>query len=230
VLPTLFRFIWTRSKWQQLFVLLLTLAALPFYYASLELPKLIINNVLGANAGNREILGFDGLSQTAWLVLLCGAFLLAVCVQTGIKYVLNLYKGRLGGRLLLELRRWLCSQVLRFPPSKLESVSSDELGAMIGTELGDVGSFIGDAIALPCLQGGLLLTAITFIFVQDVWLGFAAIALLPIQVYVIPRLQRQVNALNRERVLAMRKLASRLGETAEALPEVQVSAASDEEF
>ncbi|MDH3451556.1 MAG: ABC transporter transmembrane domain-containing protein, partial [Gammaproteobacteria bacterium] len=82
----------------------------------------------------------------------------------------------------------------------------------------------------PLLQGGLLVTAIAFIFVQDIWLGFAAVALFPVQGFVIPRLQRQVNALNRERVLAMRRLAARLGETSDALSQVRVSATDGEEL
>ena len=44
--------------------------------------------------------------------------------------------------------------------------------------------------------------------IQDPILGIAAMALYPIQAYVIPKLQRQVNMLGKERVKAVRKLSA----------------------
>ncbi|MDH3451837.1 MAG: ABC transporter ATP-binding protein, partial [Gammaproteobacteria bacterium] len=88
---TLFRFIWDNSKRQQFIVFLLTLLALPFYYASLELPKLIINQILGAGGATTTLLGFDfhRFDPITWLALFCVAFLIAVAAQGGVKYGLN---------------------------------------------------------------------------------------------------------------------------------------------
>ena len=38
---------------------------------------------------------------------------------------------------------------------------------MITSEVEDVGGFIGEAIALPAYQGGMLVVQIGFIFMQD---------------------------------------------------------------
>lgn len=234
--PTLFRYIWQGSKKGQLIVFLLTMLALPFYYVSLELPKLVINGVLGAQPGDFPIVvsAFDralfDFDRVGWLLVLCIAFLLAVAAQGGVKFVLNVYKGRLGGEQLLQLRRQICSRVLQLPPDSFERMSSDEISTMIGSELTEVGGFIGEAFATPLLQGGLLITAIVFIFVQDGWLGLAAIALFPIQGYAIPRLQRRVNALTRDRVVAMRALAARLREATDALPEIQAAGGREAEL
>ena len=234
--PTLFRYIWQGSKKGQLIVFLLTMLALPFYYVSLELPKLIVNGVLGAQPGDfpvvvsafgKTLVDFD---RIGWLLVLCIAFLLAVTAQGGVKFALNVYKGRLGGEQLLRLRRAICSRVLQLPPESFEQMSSDEISTMIGTELTEVGGFIGEVFATPLLQGGLLITAIAFIFVQDGWLGFAAIALFPMQGYVIPRLQKKVNALTRDRIVAMRALAARLREATDALPEIQAAGGSEVEL
>jgi len=234
--PTLFRFIWRRNKKGQLVVFLLTMLALPFYYISLELPKIIINGVLGAQTGDfpfdisafgRSLVEVDRID---WLVVLCVAFLLAVTAQGGVKFVLNVYKGRLGGEQLLHLRREICEQVLQLPPESFEQLSSDEISTMIGTELSEVGGFVGEAFATPLLQGGLLITAILFIFIQDAWLGLAAIALFPVQGYVIPRLQKRVNTLNRNRIFAMRALAARLREATDALPEIQAAGNNEVEL
>ena len=78
---------------------------------------------------------------------------------------------------------------------------------MITSEVEPLGGFIGDAVAQPAFQGGTLLTILVFMFAQDVVLGFAAVALYPLQIYLIPKLQRQVNALAKERVRTVRRLA-----------------------
>ena len=43
---TVYKFIFRYSRKEQVFILIFTLLSLPFYYASLDIPKLIVNNVL----------------------------------------------------------------------------------------------------------------------------------------------------------------------------------------
>ena len=57
-------------------------------------------------------------------------------------------------------------------------------------------------MALPIFQAELL-TILVFMFIQDPVLGLAAIALYPLQGYLIPKLQRKVNSLGKERVRAV---------------------------
>ena len=57
-------------------------------------------------------------------------------------------------------------------------------------------------------------------FVQDWKLGLAAIALYPVQAYLIPKLQRQVNLLGKERVKHVRKLSERLGEMVSGVSDI----------
>jgi ABC-type multidrug transport system fused ATPase/permease subunit len=70
-------------------------------------------------------------------------------------------------------------------------------------------------------QGGLLLTYLVFIFNQNPWLGLAAVALYPPQVYLIPRLQRKINALSKERVQTARALSDRIGESVSGSAEIR---------
>ena len=69
--------------------------------------------------------------------------------------------------MLRRLRFILYSRVLRFPLPHFRKVSSGELIPMITSEVEPFGGFIGNAFALPALQGGLLLTAIFYIFSQE---------------------------------------------------------------
>ena len=98
---------------------------------------------------------------------------------------------------------------------------------MITSEVEPLGGFIGDAFAQPAFQGGTLLTILIFMFAQDVVLGIAAVALYPLQVYLIPKLQRQVNALAKERVRTVRRLADKIGETVSAIEEVHANDTSE---
>ena len=124
----------------------------------------------------------------------------------GLKYFINVFKGLLGERMLRRLRYQLYSRILRFPLPHFRKVSQGELIPMITAEVEPLGGFIGDAFTLPLYQGGLLVTALIFIMAQDWKLGLMALMFYPVQGYVIPKLQRTVNMLGKERVRHVRKL------------------------
>ena len=111
-----------------------------------------------------------------------------------------------------RLRHDLYQLVLRFPLPQFKTTSAGEIIPMIVAETEPIGGFIGESISLPVFQGGLLITYMVFIFNQDLWLGLAAIALYPPQIYLIPRLQRKINQLGKERVTTARQLSDRIGD------------------
>jgi ABC-type multidrug transport system fused ATPase/permease subunit len=86
-----------------------------------------------------------------------------------------------------------------------------------------LGGFIGDAFVTPAFQGGTLLTIIFFMFMQDPVLGAAAIALYPVQGYVIPKLQRKVNQLGKRRVRTIRQVADRVHESAAGIVDIHAN-------
>lgn len=218
---SIYGFILRHSLKDQLFVVGLTAVSLPFYYLSLDLPKTIVNAINGK--GLRETIEGVHLTQTGYLSLLCAAFLALVFVNGGFKYWINVLKGRLGERMLRRLRFELYHRILRFPLLQFRRTSPGELIPMITSEVEPLGGFIGDAFALPAQQGGTLLTAIFFLFVQDPVLGAAAVALYPLQGYVIPKLQRKVNQLGKQRVRTIRTLADRVGESVGGIQEIHAN-------
>ena len=231
---TVYKFIFRYSRKEQIFILLFTLFSLPFYYASLDIPKLIVNHVLAdpdslsadsADLRPVVILGIPlgEMERLALLALYCGLFLALVLANGGFKYVINVYKGLLGERMLRRLRYQLYSRILRFPSPHFRRVSSGELIPMVTQEVEPLGGFIGDALALPMYQGGLLITALFFIFMQDPLMGLASVALYPMQGWIIPKLQRQVNLLAKERVQEVRKVSERISETVQGVEELHAS-------
>jgi len=223
--PTIFRFIFRHSLKEQIFLLVLTGLSFPFLYFSLDLPKIIINQAIGGKDFPQEILGYQ-FEQIPYLLLLSGIFLGLVCINGGFKYFINVYRGQLGERMLRRLRYDLYARVLRFPLPHFRRVSQGELIPMITAEVEPLGGFIGDAFSLPAFQGGTLLTILAFMFVQDPILGTAAIALYPLQGYLIPRLQKRVNELGKERVKAVRKLSDRIGESISGVQEIHANDSS----
>ncbi|MCB2052962.1 MAG: ABC transporter ATP-binding protein [Geminicoccaceae bacterium] len=217
--PTIFGFL-RRYAWkQQAVILALTALTLPLGYAALELPKLIINRALGEDVAP-QFLGRTW-DQLHLLWTLCGLFLLVVLVSGGLKYVVNVYAGVVSERMLRRLRYQLFDHVLRFPLPHLKRMSQGELVQMINAEVEPLGGFVGEAVTTPGLQGGTLLISLTFMFVQDPILGLAAIALYPLQVWLIPKLQAQVNRLGKERVRQVRRNAEKISEAAGGVRDIR---------
>ena len=230
----IYKFIFKHTKGQQLYILLVTVFSMPFYYASLDIPKLIINSALQVDdpavVGDEfprplKILGIEimDMEQLTLLGSLCIIFLILVLINGGFKMYINVYKGRMGERMLRRLRFLLYSRILRFPLSHFRKVSQGELIPMITAEVEPLGGFIGDAFAVPALQGGLLVTAIFYIFSQDPLMGAASILLYPIQGYIIPRLQKKVNLLGKARVREVRKLSEKIGESVSGIQEIHAN-------
>lgn len=209
---SLFGYIWRYSKRQQLVILAITVVSFPILYMTLELPKWIVNDAISGQDFPRTVFGYP-LEQVPYLLFLCFVFLGLVVLNNVVKYILNIYKGVTGERMLRRLRYQLFNQVLRFRLPHFRRVSSSEIIPMITAEVEDVGVFIGESIATPAFQGGTLLVYVVFIFVQDPFLGAAAVALYPLQGYIIPKLQRKVVLLARERVKNIRRIADRVGES-----------------
>ena len=219
---TLFGFIWRYSKRDQIILLVLTVISFPFLYLSLDLPKTIINKAIGGKDVPEEIFGMT-VDQIDYLLILSGAFLALVFVNGGFKFYVNVFRGQLGERMLRRLRYSLLARVLRFPIPQFKRVSQGEVIQMVNSEVEPLGGFVGDSIALPAFQGGTLLTILVFMFVQDWMLGLAAIALYPIQGYIIPKLQWHVNQLGKARVRNVRVLAEKIGEAVSGIEEVHAN-------
>ncbi|MCL4766804.1 MAG: ATP-binding cassette domain-containing protein [Hyphomicrobiaceae bacterium] len=241
----LFRFVWRHSRREQIAILLLILASLPLYFASLDIPRMIVSDALQGRAfregqttatlfewtvrlpeflGGGKILVHPGveLDQVGYLLALSFLFLLLVLINGAFKYFINIRKGVLGERILRRMRFELFATLLRFRPEDIRSVKPSEAATMIKDEVEPIGGFVGDAFIQPVYLGAQALTALAFILVQSVWLGLIAAAVVLIQAFVIPWLRREQIRLGRERQIVSRHLAGRIGEVVEAAPAVHV--------
>jgi len=234
--PTIFQYVLRYSKPQQVFVITLTLVYFPFQYLALELPKIIVNDAVQAVGEPPYILPVFrinipiDLEQIGFLLVLCFVYLGLVLITGLLKYYTNVYRGRLGERMLRRLRYQLYSRILRFPLPHFRRTSQGEVIPMITAEVEPLGGFMGDAFAGPLFNGGQLIIILGFIMIQNWWLGVAAVALYPLQIYLIPKLQRKVNELGKQRVQQVRKLSGHIGETISGITEVHSNDTSNLEL
>lgn len=242
---SLFRYIWTHSRRDQLFICFVVLLSQPFYFVSLDLPRQIVNQAIQGEAfregnvtapflklgidlpnwlGGGSFQIFEGfeLGRLGLLLGLSTLFLFFVVVNNGFKYWVNVSKGVLGERMLRRMRFDLFAMVLRFTPEALRTVKSSETATIIKDEVEPIGGFIGDAFITPVLLGLQATTALFFIMVQNVWLGLMALGVIGVQFTVIPKLRRELLRLGKERQLASRELAGRIGEVLDGIEVVHV--------
>ena len=222
--PSIYRYVVKYSLRQQVTLTLMAVASFPFLYAFYELPKMIVNGAIQAKTITfpTTLAGVE-LDQINYLWVLCAAFLLLVIINQAFKYVINLYAGITGERMLRRLRFELYGRILRFPLPQFRKTSSSEMVTMITAEVEPLGGFIGDAFKLPVFQGGYLIVILAFLFVQNWFMALAAVALYPLQGYLIPKLQRRVNLLGKERVRLVRQLSDRIGEAASGVVEIHAN-------
>ncbi len=245
---SMFRFIWRYSRRDQVSILVIVLLSLPFYFLALDLPKTIVNKAIqgeGFEGGqsqsafgiglpalppfwDNDVVLFGGfmLERVPFLVWMSLLFLALVIVNGLFKYTINTAKGRLGERMLRRLRFMLFDRILRFPPERYGGMRASELSTMIKDEVEPLGGFIGDAYVQPVFLGGQVITALAFIFLQNVWLGVVAGVIALIQALLIPRLRVPILALGRERQLTARALAGRIGDAVDGIAEIHVNGTS----
>jgi ABC-type multidrug transport system fused ATPase/permease subunit len=242
----MYAYIWRNSKREQILALILTVLSFPFLYFSFDLPKTIINNALKEPGSEDpmgppvpeevvdvEVFGFNftemfgiEMERLPYLLLLCALFLALVCINGVFKMRINTFKGVMAERLLRRLRFILIERTLRFPLPQFQKTSSGEVVTMVTAEVEPLGGFFGDSIVLVAFQGGTFLTIIGFLFVQDPMMGLAATALVPVQGYIIPKLQKKINLLGKERVKHVRSLSNRVGEVVGGVQDVRAHANS----
>lgn len=240
----LFRYIWTHSRPQQIWILFVVLMSMPTYYLAFDIPKQIVNGPIQgdgfqAPGATQKVLSvtlsnpfgdgswtvFDGfeLNRMGALVALSLAFLFYVVVNGLFKLYINTFKGRLGERMLRRLRYQLVDRVLRFPMSQYRRVRSSEIATMIKDEVDPLGGFIGEALATPAFLVGQAFTALLFIMLQSWQLGSVALGILLVQTLLIPKLRARLRALALQRQLTARELSGRVSEIVDGASDIRLN-------
>lgn len=205
-------YLWRAEPWAHIKLFALVLLLLPFNYASLELPRLIVNGVTDAIGGTvprlldldlalPDMLGgavlvsFPGFDVGAFGLLagLAAVLFALQLIQQHISRLIEMAKARLGERILVGLRRQLFDVIQRLRPEAPMKSKAMEVGNMMRFEVGPISPFAGMAFAQPLKSAGLIGSATLLIFTQNAALGACAIGILVLN-HVLLGVQRRDNA------------------------------------
>lgn len=186
-------------------LVIISIMTLPTAWLLLEIPKHIINHALAdaSDSGHVEmtILGFP-LDRVALLFALCAGYLGALTLNGMVKYAATRSRGRVSERLVRRLRLG----VLRGARAGMTAEQRAHLSAVVVQEVEPIGYFGGSLAVVPVIQGGALLTSILFLMMQNPALALAALLMLPLQLTLLPGMQKRLNAKVRDRVRSTRRL------------------------
>jgi ABC-type multidrug transport system fused ATPase/permease subunit len=192
----LYLYVWQTSRSRQIPICLLTMLLAPLMTVPLEVQRRIVDYALVQK-------------NVSLLMLLGGAYFGIICLQGGIKYLLNMLKGTAVEMIARDIREKIVGHALKLNEHGGRSgggLNSGEVVSMLAAEAEDVSGFGGEALGLPLLAGGTILyVAAYLIWVQPAIAILAVIIYLP-QAVIVPVTQHTINRLARLRIRTVRSL------------------------
>ena len=149
-------FSWILHRYWPLQLLLLLVIAVSIFFrvVPLELQKRIINTAIALKKADR-------------LLLYCGLYIGAVILFSSLKYAINMLQGYIGQKILVGMRDELYQHILRLPLQFFRETQPGTVMTSLMGELGAVGAFLGNALAIPITSVLTLLTFAGYMFFLD---------------------------------------------------------------
>ncbi len=208
---SLFYWILRRHRPMQLFLLLVIVISLFFKVFPLEMQKRIINQAIY-------------LKDTHLLFLYCGLYIGAVTIAGLLKYAINVMQLYIGQKILVEMRTELYHHVLQLPLQFYRKMQPGTVISAMTAELNAIGFFLGGAIAIPITSVLTFIVFIGFMFNLNPLLALLSMGVYPLEIIVIPFLQKKYNRLNKKRVKTTRSMANVVNESISGIHEIHGNA------
>jgi ABC-type multidrug transport system fused ATPase/permease subunit len=194
---SLYRFIWEVSGRDQLRLCLLTGIVVGLTMVPLELQRRIVNDAVANGA-------------TSGLATLGAIYVVVLLLQGGLKYVLNVARGRIVETVTRSLRLHIVERLgLRPHAAHDRVVDRGTVVSMLAAECEDVAGFVGESISTPFMEGGSAIAVLGYLaWVQPMIAALAVVVYLP-QLIVVPRVQRRINRFARLHAMLVRRLGDR---------------------
>lgn len=178
---SLYAYIWQVSRRQQIWLVILTLIIAGLTMLPLELQRRMVDDAIH----NADI---------SFLLTLASAYLALILLQGSLKYLLNVYRGRLVEQVVRRLRQTLFRELV-VPPAdgKATNIDKGAIVSMTSSEVEEVAGFVGDAFSFPVMQGGTAIATLGYLFwIEPKIAVFAFVLYLP-QMLVVPLGQKRIN-------------------------------------
>ena len=207
----LFSWVFERHRYLQLLILVMILCTVFFRVYPVELQKRIVNTAIA-------------FSKIDLLLLYCALYIGAVVLAGVLKYVINLIQGYIGQKILLDMRAQLYNHILSLPLTFFRKTPPGTVISSLTSELSVVGDFMGEALATPVINILTLVAFAGYLAWLNPLLAAMSFAIYPVEIFIIPVLQKRFNLLNQERIDVVRSMSNAIGEATSGMHEVQGNA------
>ena len=208
--PSVYRYIFRYSKWQQVVVIILTLGLLPLAPVPLELQRRLLDDAVA----NKDV------DLLIWLAIL---YLCALLASSMLKLAMRIQRELISARIVHALRRSVYYHIYTVtPPSLLKAskagddvVDEGAVVSMLSSETEKLGGFAGAAISGPLLQIGTLFVVLGYMFYIEPLVAAIALALYSPQFIIVPIFQSRLNRLAGQKAITVRALGNYIVDNAE---------------
>ncbi len=202
-------FSWVFGPNTRLQLLLLVLIAITVFarVLPLEMQKRIVNEAIR-------------LRNIDLLIQYCAVYLVSVVSASLLKYIINSIQVVISQRTLARMRRGLFSHIISLPLNFFRNTQPGMVVSSIITELALPSNFAGMALAVPVINLLTLLAFAGYLFWLNPWLAALSLSIYPAVIFLVPLLQRRVNAANKKRVDLTRRLSDKVAESISGIHEI----------
>jgi len=194
---SIYAYVWRTCRTGQIRICLLAGLVAFLSVLPLELQRRIVDSVVS----EPDLLLLAALGSTYLVVLL---------IQGGLKYLVNLIKGRIHETVARDLRRRaLAHKSVRLRQDGLDrkDMNAGTMASMLTSESENIGEFASSCLSTPLLQTTTIAWVLAYlIWVEPLIAGLAIVIYAP-QIFLVPKIQRNVNRLSRRRTQVMRRLS-----------------------
>ncbi|MGL1863076.1 MAG: ABC transporter transmembrane domain-containing protein [Pseudodesulfovibrio sp.] len=176
-----------------------------------EMEKRIINQAIG-------------MKDLPALWRYCAIYIGAVTMAGILKFVINLMQVYIGERTLKVIRERLYEHLLSLPVQFYRRTSPGNVISYIITEFIPVATFIGQAVAMPTVNILTFLAMAAYMIHLNPTIGCIAIAIYPIELVILPRIQKYFRRASRARIKHTQTLSGLVGEAVSGVHEVHANA------
>lgn len=195
---TILSFVMAFTGLHQVGLALLSVAVFGLSAVPLELQRRIVNDLT------------SGAGEMSAVLSLALAYAGVALAEQMLKLSLNVYRGWVAESTVRRLRDRVRKVV---PGSHADSTEGGGVEiAMIIEEAEPIGGFAALALSEPLLQGGILVSVISYMLFLQPWLAVVGLAFFLPQTVLVPALQAAINRRARERILVKRDVSGAIAE------------------
>jgi len=193
---SIYGYVWRTCREDQIKICVLAGLVAFLSILPLELQRRIVDNVVAR--------------PDLWLLVLLGSlYLVVLLIQGGLKYITNLLKGRIQEAVARDLRQRTVERratTSRAGSADPGAMNGGTVASMLTAESENIGEFASSCLSTPLLQTATIAWVLAYLIWVEPQIAFLAFVIYAPQIFLVPRIQRNVNRLARRRTQVMRKL------------------------